>query len=159
MKGRNEVDVYGEIGKIVTHQLPENADLIEGIKMVCTDSGIRSGIILSSVGSLHQLSVMIPGPYQEAIHEAPGENQVLPGPMQVLSLIGVIFKTDKEEMTVHIHGSFIDTQGRVHGGHVIEGGNPVLARLVVVIGEVADVSYIERYDEESGQKQFYVEPL
>jgi predicted DNA-binding protein with PD1-like motif len=156
MKGYNQKDVYGEVGKIVTRQLPENADLIESIKMVCTDSGIRSGIILSSVGSLHQLSVMIPGPYQEAIHEAPGKNQIIPGPMAILSLIGVIFKTDKEEVTTHIHGSFIDTQGRVYGGHVIEGGNPVLARLVVVVGEVANVSYIERYDRESGQKQFYV---
>ncbi|MFQ5996670.1 MAG: PPC domain-containing DNA-binding protein [Dehalococcoidales bacterium] len=159
MKGRNEESVYGKLGKIVTRQLPENSDLIQGIKRVCTDSGIRSGVILSAVGSVHQLSVMIPGPYQEAIHEAPGEYKILPGPMQVLSLIGFIFETEKGEMTVHIHGSFIDTQGKVHGGHVIEGENPVLARLVVVIGEVAGVSYTERFDEESNQRQFYVERI
>jgi predicted DNA-binding protein with PD1-like motif len=151
--------VYGKLGKIVSRQLPINTDLLEGIMKLCTDNGIRRGAILTTVGSLRKLSVLVPGPMQEGKTEATTKTLVVPGPLQILSLVGVIFETDKGEMTSHIHGSFIGADGKIYGGDLIDGENPALARLVTVIGEVTDVSWIEKFDEESKQRFLYVNPL
>ncbi len=151
--------VYGKLGKIVTRQLPTNTDLLGGIMKLCTDNGIRYGAILTTVGSLRKLSVLVPGPVPKDKTEATTKTLVVPGPLQVLSLVGVIFETDKGEMTSHIHGSFLGADGKIYGGDLIEGENPILARLVTVIGEVTDVSWIEKFDEEAKQRFLYVNPL
>lgn len=151
--------IYGRLGKIVTRQLPTNSDLVEGIKKICVDSGIRYGAILTTVGSLRELGIEVAGPIRKDRSEATMKEVVIPGPLQVLSLIGVIFEKDTGEMDVHIHGSFLNAQGEIHGGHLVEGKNPILARMVAVIGEIADVSMIEGFDEESRQRFLYVEPL
>ena len=148
-----------KLGRIIVKQLPTNSDLVEGIKKICVDSGIRYGAILTTVGSLRELGIEVPGPIRKDRSEATMKDVVLPGPLQVLSLIGVIFEKDTGEMDVHIHGSFLDAQGKIHGGHLLEGKNPILARMVVVIGEVADVSMIEGFDEESRQRFLHVKRL
>jgi predicted DNA-binding protein with PD1-like motif len=154
-----EKDLYGRLGKIVTRQLPTKSDLVKGIKQLCADNEIRYGAILTTVGSLRELAIEVPGPIRKDRSETVQKEVVLPGPMQVLSLIGVIFENADGEMDVHIHGSFLDAQGKIHGGHLIEGKNPILARMVVVIGEVADVSLIEGFDEESRQRFVNVKRL
>ena len=88
-----------------------------------------------------------------------GPPKVIPGPLQVLNLGGAIFETDTGEMDTHIHGSFADSEGSVYGGHLIEGENPIATRLVTVIGEIADVSLVEKYDEESGHRLLHVKSL
>ena len=149
-----------KLGKIIVRQLPTNTDLVESIKKICADNGIRYGTILSTVGSLRKLTIecVVPSDKSGSGFDF-GPPRVIPGPLQVLSLAGVIFETDKGEMDTHIHGSFSDSEGKVYGGHLIEGENPIATRLVTVIGEIADVSLIERYDEESGHRLLQVEPL
>ena len=159
MAKSEEKGVYGKLGKIVTMQLPAKSDLVGGIKQLCVDNGIRYGAILTSVGSLRELGIEVPGPIRKDRSEASMKEVVLPGPLQVLSLIGVIFENNTGEMDFHIHGSFLDAQGKIHGGHVLEGKNPILARMVVVIGEVADVSLIEGFDDESRQRFLNVKRL
>jgi len=138
MDESRENDLYAKFGRIVVKQLPPNSDLVEGIKKTCVDNGICCGAILTTVGSRKDL--------------------VIPGPLQVLSLVGVIFEKDTGEMDVHIHGSFLGVDGKIYGGD-LEGKSPVLARLVTVIGEVTDVRLIEGFDEEYRQRFLRAEPL
>lgn len=159
MAKTEEESVYGRLGKIITRQLPTQSDLVKGIKQLCADNGIRYGAILTTVGSLRELGIDMPGPIRKDRSEAEMTEVVLPGPMQVLSLIGVIFENDRGEMDYHIHGSFLDAKGKILGGHLLEGKNPILARMVVVIGELADVSLIEGFDEESRQRFLNVKRL
>ncbi len=86
--------------------------------------------------------------------------KIIPGPLQVLNLDGIIFtKGETGEMDTHIHGSFVDTEGKVYGGHVMEEESIIATRLVVVIAEISEVSLTEQYDEESGHRLLHVEPL
>ena len=149
-----------KFGKIIVKQLPTNTDLVESIKKVCTDNGIRYGTILSTVGSVRKLTIecVVPSDTSGSGFDF-GPPKVIPGPLQVLGLDGTIFETDAGEMDTHIHGSFADSEGNVYGGHLIEGENPIATRLVTVIGEIADVSLVEKFDEASGHRLLHVKLL
>jgi len=86
-----------------------------------------------------------------------GPPRVIPGPMQILSLVGIIFENEDGEMDTHIHGTFSDSDGNICGGHVLEGENPVAVRLSIVIGEIVGVSLMEKRDQESGYLIMHVE--
>ena len=50
-------DPAASLGKVIVKQLPSNEDLIQNIKKLCTDNGIRYAKILSVVGSLRKLTI------------------------------------------------------------------------------------------------------
>jgi predicted DNA-binding protein with PD1-like motif len=156
-KGKN---VCGSIGKLLPIQLPTGEDLIMSLKKACRNNGILYAAILSTVGSLRQLTienVIISKTSRTGADFGPPK--VIPGPLQVMSLEGFIYGSAKGEMDHHIHGLFADTDGKICGGHLIEGGNPIQTRLVIVVGEIAGVRMVERLDEASGHLIMNVEPL
>ena len=145
-------------GKIVPAQLPTGEDLISSIKKACNDNGIRYGAILSTVGSLRKLTLeVVVSSKKSRTGTDFGPPQVIPGPLQVISLEGVIFETTEGEMDTHIHGTFVSEGGKIYGGHLVEGGSPIATRLVTVIGEFAGVSLIEKLDEASGHRILHIE--
>jgi predicted DNA-binding protein with PD1-like motif len=150
-----------KLGRILVRQLPTNTDLIESIKKACVDNGIRYGTVLSAVGSLYQLKMEGVVVSKESGSGTDfGPPRIIPGPMQVLNLDGIIFtKGETGEMDAHIHGAFVDMAGQIYGGHVMEEESTICTRLVVVIGEIAEVSLTEKYDEESGHRLLHVESL
>jgi len=133
---------------------------MNGIKKVCEDNGVRYGAVLVAFGSVRKLTYQVLGPKEGTkLGAAYTEPQVIPGPVEVLGIQGVIFETEEGEMVLHLHGSFSDKDGKVYGGHVVQGGNPILATLDVVIGEVTDARLIRRYDEETDLNLFTPEQL
>ncbi|MBA7620722.1 hypothetical protein ES703_28076 [subsurface metagenome] len=84
--------------------------------------------------------------------------QTIPGPIEIMGIQGVIFETESGEVALHLHGVFCDKDGKTLGGHIVPGGNPVLATLDAVIGEVAGVRMMRRYDEETDLNLFSPEP-
>lgn len=154
-----EKDVCGKFGKILPILLSPDKDLISSIKKVCNDNGIRSGTILTAVGSLQKLTITNPPSDNAKTGTVFSLPRVIPGPLQILSLVGVICERDSGELHVHLHGSFVDQYGKVHGGHLEEGESPVLRRTEAVIGEIADVRMIERFDEVTGDTEFSIERL
>lgn len=144
-------DPAARIGKVVVKQLPTNEDLILGIKRLCVDNGIRYGQILSVIGSLRHLTIecIVASRENDSGFDF-GPPKVIPGPMQILSLVGLIFENESGEMDTHIHGTFSDSNGNIFGGHIIEGECPVAVRLTIVIGELAGVRISEVKDVASG---------
>jgi predicted DNA-binding protein with PD1-like motif len=152
--------ICGNIGKVLPIQLPAGEDFITSLKKACEKQGIHYATILSTVGSLRQLTIeriVVSKTSKTGVDFAPPK--VIPGPMQVMSLVGVIYESAKGEMDHHIHGLFADTEGNIRGGHLIEGGCPIQNRLVTVVGEIAGVRMIERLDEESGHMVMNVDPI
>lgn len=157
LKGKN---VCGRPGKVLPVQLPTGEDLVVSLKQTCRDNGIHYAAILSTVGSLRQLTIenVIASKTSKTGADF-GPPKVIPGPLQVMSLEGFIYESAKGEMDYHIHGLFADTDGKICGGHLVEGGNPIQTRLVILVGEIAGVRMVERLDEESGHLIMSVEPL
>lgn len=144
-------DPVARIGKVIVKHLPIDEDLIGGIKKICVDNGIRCGQILTVVGSIRHLSIecIVVNSETESGFDF-GPPRVISGPMQILSLVGIIFENEAGKMDTHIHGTFSDSDGNIYGGHVLEGENPVAVRLTIAIGEIADVCLTEKKDSESG---------
>ena len=154
-----ENDVYGKFGKILPILVTLGKDLISSIKKACSDNGIRSGTILTAVGTLQKSTITNPPTDKAKTGTVFSLPKVIPGPLQILSLVGVICEKDSGELYVHLHGSFVDKYGKVHGGHLEEGESPALIRTEVVIGEIADIRMIERFDDVTGETEFSIKRL
>ena len=150
----------GKFGKIIPVRLCTHTDLMNGIKKACEDNGIRQGVVLTGIGSVRKLTIQVLTPNEKAkLGAAYTEPQTLPGPIEVLSIQGCIFQTEEGEMVLHLHGTFCNKEGKVYGGHLVAGENPVLATLEAVIAEITDARLIRRYDEDVDLKLITPEPL
>jgi predicted DNA-binding protein with PD1-like motif len=141
----------GRFGQIVPLRLATGTDITDGIRGVCQAHGIRHAAILTGIGSLRKMTyqVLAPAP-GTALGAAYTPPRVIQGPVEVLSLQGVIFESEQGEPLLHIHGTFSDQHGQVYAGHVVAGENPVLATLDGVIAELADVRLVRRNDPRVG---------
>jgi predicted DNA-binding protein with PD1-like motif len=145
----------GRFGKVVPVRLRTGTDVLEGLKQVCLDHQIKHGAILMGIGSLRQLSfqVLIPKP-ETKLGAGYTEPMLVPGPVEILSLQGVVFQSEDGETLLHAHGTFADQAGKVYAGHVVTGANPILATLDAVVAEVVDVRLIRRTDPDVGMGLF-----
>jgi len=161
MMGVQALYALGKSSKIVPIGLMPGVDLINGLKKVCTDNDIHYGVILAVIGSLHKLTIaqVVTDEMKAKFGKLFMDHRVIPGPIQVLGAQGIIYEKESGEIEVHLHGAFNDTNKQVHGGHLVDGGNPVRSRLEVVIAEIKDVRLVERYNEESGVYVFSPEQL
>lgn len=150
----------GKFGKMIPVRLQPGTDLMNGLKKVCEDNGVRHGALLVGIGSLQKVTFMILEPNEKAkIGAAYTEPKVIPGPIEILGVQGVIFESDTGDVVLHLHGAFCDKDGKVFGGHVVAGENPILATLDAVIGETTGVNLTMKVDDDTGLKHFSPEPL
>ncbi len=153
------VHASGRFAKAVPVRLRTGTDVMEGLKRVCEQQGIKHGAILMGIGSLRQLSYQVLTPKPETkLGAGYTEPTVIPGPVEILSLQGVVFQSEAGETLLHVHGTFSDQHGKVYAGHVVAGANPILATLDAMVAEVADVKLIRRMDPEVGLGLFTPEP-
>jgi len=141
----------GKPGRLVPVRLKTGTDLTEGLQEVCLRLGIKYGALLVGIGSLRQLSYCVLTPRPE-LKSGAGytDPEVVPGPVEVVGLSGVIFQSETGETLFHLHGTFSDKTGKVYAGHVVAGANPVLTTLDAVVGEVTDARMIRRMEDEVG---------
>jgi len=142
-------------GRVFPVRLLPGTDIMSGLKKVCEDNNIRHGHLLMAIGSLNQLTIQIFRPNPKAkIGAGYTEPETIPGPIEILGLSGIIFETETGEIALHLHGSFCDKEGKVLGGHLVPGGNPICATMDACIAEVADAKFMVRYDEETDLSLF-----
>jgi predicted DNA-binding protein with PD1-like motif len=147
MTGIGAFHASGKLGRLVPVRLRTNTDLTDGIKQVCEELGIKYGALLVAIGSIRKLTYQVLTPKPETkIGAGYTDPEVIPGPVEVVGLQGVIFQSEGGETLLHLHGSFSDKNGKVYGGHVVAGGNPVLATLDAVLAEVTDAKMVRRMD-------------
>jgi len=133
---------------------------MNGLKKACADNKIRYGTVLTAIGSTRQLTYQVLVPNPEAKPGAAySEPLVIPGPIEVLGIQGVILETEAGETVLHLHGTFSDKDGKVYGGHLVPDENPILVTLDAVIGEVTEAKLMRRHDEETDFNLFSPEPL
>lgn len=141
----------GRFGKAVPVRLRPGTDVMNGLRKVCEENGIKHGAILGGIGSLRQLSFQVLTPKTDTkLGAGYTDPQIVPGPVEIVSLQGVIFQSEEGETLLHVHGTFSDRDGKVYAGHVVTGANPVLATLDGLIAEVIDVRLTRRIEPEVG---------
>ena len=63
---------------------------------------------------------------------------------------GIIFQSDDCQTLMHLHGTFCDKEGKVFDGHIVAGGNPVLATLDAYILQTDGAETLRQMDEDIG---------
>lgn len=82
-------------------------DLKKAIAEHCKAQQIKAGVILSGVGSLSQAQLRF------ATAKA---GTILQGPFEIVSMTGTC-----SDQGLHVHLSIADSEGKVLGGHLMEG--------------------------------------
>ncbi|NCB51681.1 MAG: DNA-binding protein [Clostridia bacterium] len=140
----------GTLKRIVAFRLSPGEDILGGLKNVCDKYGIRSGVIISGIGSLDGASFhdveALPGTKAGYGY---GDVIIHTEPIELISASGSICEGESGEALFHVHCCFSDQKGNAYGGHLIEG-NKVLLTADFVIGEFEGISMDRRFDEELG---------
>jgi hypothetical protein len=116
------------IQRLVIVRLSTGDDVLESIRNAVAENGVRTGAVLSGVGSVSRYRVHV----VETVNMPPGD--VIfgeEGPYDILSITGLII-----DGRVHAHITLSDTQ-KALGGHLEEGCR-VLTFGVVLIAEIAE---------------------
>jgi predicted DNA-binding protein with PD1-like motif len=144
----------GSLGRVVAMGLPKGSDLVDGIKGFCNDNNLHHGVVLTVVGSLHKVTfsqvVSDTDPRKKELGVAFMDRKVIPGPLQILAVQGIIYETELRELVVHLHATCNDVNGHIYGGHLVDGENPVRNRVEIVIAEISGVRLTEKYDKTTG---------
>jgi len=141
----------GKFGRIIPARLTTNTDITTGLRAICEAEGIKMGAVLFGIGSTRKLTYRVLAPKPETkLGAGYTDPTVLPGPIEVVSMHGTIWQSEKGELLMHLHGNFSDQKGACFGGHIEPGGNPVLATLDAVIAEIKDTQMVRKMDEDVG---------
>lgn len=137
-----------EIGKAVFIRLSPGTDLITGIAGVCREHGIRAASIASCIASLRRASFFVVVPVDDRIGGGYSDPVHLEAPLEIVSAQGTVGEEENGEVFVHLHAALSDSQGMVHGGHLIQGKCPVLITSEIVLLPLRGVHLKRTYDPE-----------
>jgi hypothetical protein len=116
------------IQRLVVVRLSTGEDVLESIQNAVTENGVRTGAVLSGVGSVSRYRVHV----VETVNLPPGDVFFgEEGPYDILCITGLII-----DGRVHAHITLSDTQ-KALGGHLEEGCR-ILTFGVVLIAEIAE---------------------
>ncbi len=124
-----------------TRFLP-NKDLRNEIELFVKQRQVQAGCIITCVGSLQSATLRMANADQFKIFK---------GPFEIVSLVGTLSING-----VHLHISLSDSEGRVIGGHMLEGC-PIFTTAELVIGVMTDIQFDRQLDVEAGYDELKVE--
>lgn len=138
-----------EGGRVIAGRLRPGTDLLPGLLEACREHGLSSGTFMTVMGSLKQARFVYVLPKAESpIGVGYGDPVQLDLPVEVLTAQGTIGVWEDGTPSIHMHALLIDTTGALHGGHMLDEGNPTLATIEFSIRELPDTEVVRRVEEE-----------
>lgn len=129
------LQLAGKLTDVILARLDPNEDVLLGIRKVCREQNIRTGVIMSMTGALQQARLeRFPANYKPD-HSIPIEVIELEGPLEITAH-GIIGETDAPEHGgrpfsvggfvhgepyIHCHVVATDKHGETICGHLVEG--------------------------------------
>ena len=129
----------------IIFRLKPGADLKRSIEGIFNQNAVKAGFIVTCVGGLEQATVRMAGAKPDA-----QDIRAFNGDFEIVSLVGTISVNG-----THLHMSFSDNEGVVHGGHLKEG-TIVHPTAEVVIGIDESVEMKREMDKETGFAELVV---
>jgi len=138
----------GHIKRLIAARMSPGEDVLLGLEKICKDYNIKDGLILKGIGSLRKVKFFDPVvlPDKKAGYGY-SDPICMDGPIELLSLSGMICHDDQGKILLHVHYCLADKDGNGFGGHVIEG-NEVLLTTDVVIAEIEGIEMGRAYDKD-----------
>ncbi len=150
----------GELGRVLAARLAPGCDLLKSLQEIAERENLQSGVVLSGVASLRQVTLRNVRLFPDEFPIADRQRIYTPKkePLELLSLSGNISRRDGE---VHIHchitvSSGLD-DGRTYGGHLIEGC-VILSTGEVIVAEITGIAMKRNIDPETHALELCPEP-
>lgn len=139
-------------GRLVVARITPGTELVQGVEAVCEAYGIKSGVVVSAIGSLRKAAIhYIVRNEKDPLGVSPGPDLLMEGPVELGSCHGLVCEDEEGKVVVHLHASVMDQTKKVYSGHVMEKGNPVAVTVEVSILEAENVRIVRRYDPKAGR--------
>ncbi|MET0779826.1 MAG: PPC domain-containing DNA-binding protein [Candidatus Saccharimonadales bacterium] len=132
--------------KTTVFRLKPGSDLKQGIEKVVAEQSIKAGFIVTCVAGLQQACVRMAGAQPDS-----QDIRTFTDDFEVVSLVGTVSVNG-----VHLHMSFSDKDGLVHGGHLKEG-TIVHPTAEIVIGIDETIEFKREMDDETGFAELVIE--
>jgi uncharacterized protein len=127
--------------KIFATRLKPDQDLKESLKSFVEQNEIKSGFILTAVGSLKQATIRF----------ASQENsQIFNERFEIVSLVGTLSLHG-----IHLHLSLSDKNGKTIGGHLVDGCI-IYTTAEIIIGSSEEFIFMRNVDEKTGYKELEI---
>lgn len=129
--------------KVRATRLTQGADLKQSIMALVQAHGITAGSIASCVGCLSHLNIRLADSTSTLSLQAPFE---------IVSLMGTL--TPQHQ---HLHIAVADSQGKVLGGHLLDG-NLVNTTAELIVHDYPDLAFDREYDAHTGFTELTIHP-
>lgn len=138
------------ISKTVVARLSPGTDIFEGLREICRNKGIRSGTIVTMLGSLWSATLVCVTPdHTSEIGAKYFPPITIEGPLELIGAQGMIGLKDGE-ISVHLHGTVGTDEMEPVAGHMVDNGNTrVLATMEIVIQAFSDLDLERVHDKET----------
>lgn len=129
------------MNEFLAFRLLPNQDLKAEISRLCYECDVKAGCIVSAVGSLKHAKIRLAD--STKIFESPQK-------FEIVSITGTISTSG-----CHIHLSLADSEGKVVGGHLLEG-NTIYTTCELVILKLVNTEFKRELDPETGYNELKI---
>jgi predicted DNA-binding protein with PD1-like motif len=155
MSKHKEYRALGKPGRRLVCRLAPGTDLMGGIARACEEADVRAGGILVVIGGVSSATVEVATLAADSPVGVRAKSIELAGPLAILGAQGMVCETAGGRLEPHVHITLVDANGRVAGGHLVEGTAPVTTTADVIIEEVLGVEFGRREDPDVGAVLFF----
>lgn len=145
----------GRQGRTLVFRLAPGTDLMTGLSSFATEQGIRAAYIPVIIGGVNAAELEVATPSPKSPVGVVAKHIHLTGPIAIISAQGMICELDDGTLEPHLHITFVDSNGHVHGGHLLAGTAPVTTTADGILQEVLDVKFGRRFDSEVKTTLFF----
>jgi len=149
---------FGKSGKVLVARIKPSSDLLQSIRRLIEENGIKAGVILSGVGLLRKACIrnckVLPKEYP--ITDVNRSFLTFERPLEILALSGDVSEVEgKPWVHAHIVLSYVEgDEIRVIGGHLLEGCI-IFGFAEIFVMELEDIEMRKEFDEETRTLQLF----
>ena len=148
----------GELGRCVVGRLRPGTDLMAGLRELAETHGIKAAWIPVIIGGVDRAVIEVAKPSKESPVGVVAKKIELTGPIAICGAQGMICELEDGTIEPHLHITFVDSNGHLHGGHLEPGTAPVTTTADVIMQEVLGVKFGRGFDPDVKTTLFFPSP-
>jgi predicted DNA-binding protein with PD1-like motif len=149
----------GKPGRCLVFRLKPGTDLMTGLKEMAEAHNIRAAYIPVIIGGVNRATIEVATPSPDSPVGVVAKIIELTGPIAICGAQGMICEKEDGTLEPHLHITFVDSNGHLHGGHLEAGTAPVTTTADVIMHEVLEVEFGRGFDPDVKTTLFFPKPL
>lgn len=145
----------GRPGRTIVARLRPGTDLLNGLKDLANEHGVKAAYIPVVIGGVDRAVIEVAKPSKDSPVGVVAKKIELTGPIAICGAQGMICQKEDGTIEPHLHITFVDSNGHLHGAHLEAGTAPVTTTADIIMQEVMDVTFGRGYDQDVKTTLFF----